>query len=138
MPTDKILALCKRGLRTSQNKRGHGEGCTPKFIICSLSELMQAGSYVAFKLVQKICLHIHTHTQPHTLPPSILAWLSSLQKLQGNKGVIDSIMTETRRLCVCVCVCVCMWCGGVNPQHTRCFIPLLSISFCPSAASFSH
>lgn len=41
MPTDKILALCKKKkrLESYSKQRGHGEGCTRKFIICSLSEL---------------------------------------------------------------------------------------------------
>lgn len=59
--------------------------------------------------------HTHTHILTHTTshPSSLLAGLSSLQKLQGNKGIIDSILTETRRSSVGVCVCVC----GVQGCH---------------------
>lgn len=78
--------------------------------------------------------HTHTHTTFH--PSSLLAGLSSLQKLQGNKGIIDSILTETRRSSVGVCVCMC----GVQGCHPC--MPAVSsycpLFLCPSAASCSY
>lgn len=73
--------------------------------------------------------HTHTHTTFH--PSSLLAGLSSLQKLQGNKGIIDSILTETRRSSVGVC-CLHVWGAGVSPLHACSFVllPSISLSFC--------
>lgn len=99
----------------------------------SLAPLCQLVSGTAAACLAALPASFSHNSLPSSCSSSFSVKLSSLQKLQGNKGIIDSIRTDTR--------CVCARAYG-NPSMHVCFVSLPSASLflsggCATIVAFS-